>query len=103
MVNEEIHLRVNAIHRLTTVIYSIGNEATVSKLIPYLTELIDQEDDEVLYAIAEEIGKIFEILTDKTVFLPLLEKLAGSSETVVRERSTQSLNLICEKLSPAEI
>ena len=57
----------------------------------------------MLYAIAEEIGTVFELLNDKTVFLTLLEKLAGSSETVVRERATESLNLICEKLSPAEI
>ena len=53
---EEIHLRVNAIHRLKTVILSIGDKDTKEQLIPYLGELIYTEDDEVLFAIAEEIG-----------------------------------------------
>jgi hypothetical protein len=39
----------------------------------------------VLYAIAEEIGKVFLLLNDKTQFLGVLEALAGCSETVVRE------------------
>ena len=103
MGNEEIHLRVNAIHRMTTVIYSIGNDDTVTKLIPYLAELIKTEDDEVLFAIAEEIGKVFDILKDKTAFLSLLEALASESETVVREQATESLNKIVLKLSDAEI
>jgi len=36
MQTDEIHLRVNAIHRLKTVILSIGQAWTVSDLIPYL-------------------------------------------------------------------
>ena len=76
MQNEEVHLKVNAIHRLKTVILSIGKEETNSQLIPYIDELIKIEDDEVLFAIAEEIGKIFNLIDDKTVFLPTLETLA---------------------------
>ena len=53
---EEVSLKVNAIHRLRTVILSIGEDDTVNQLIPYLTELAKTEDDEVLYAIAEELG-----------------------------------------------
>ncbi len=56
MKNEEIHLKVNAVHRLKTVILSIGESRTVNELIPYLRELVKFEDDEVLFAIAEEIG-----------------------------------------------
>ena len=33
---EEIHIKVNAIHRLKTVIMSIGEQETISQLIPYL-------------------------------------------------------------------
>jgi len=33
---EEVHLKVNAIHRLKTVILCIGADETVKKLIPYL-------------------------------------------------------------------
>ena len=92
---EEIHLKVNAIHRLRTVIFDIGPSKTVNELIPYLEFLVGNEDDEVLYAIAEEIGKVFHLCTDKTLFMPLLKKLAGESETVVREEASRSLNAIC--------
>lgn len=33
---EEIHLKVNAIHRMKTVIMCIGVDETIKKLIPYL-------------------------------------------------------------------
>jgi len=85
MQNEEVHIKVNAIHRLKTVILSIGKEDTLAQLIPYIDDLIKVEDDEVLFAIAEELGKIFVLIDDKTVFLPQLETLAKQDETVVRE------------------
>lgn len=53
---DEIHLRVNAIHRMKTVILSITSDKVGSDLIPYLDALIKSEDDEVLFAIAEELG-----------------------------------------------
>ena len=53
-----------------------------------------REDDEVLFAIAEEIGKVFHLIGDKTIFLPLLEQLAESDETVVREEAVKSLTSI---------
>jgi hypothetical protein len=61
--------------------------------------LTNQEDDEVLFAIAEELGKIWELHPDKTLYFYLLEKLAKSDETVVREQSVRSLITISEQLS----
>ena len=101
--NEEIHIKVNAIHRLKTVILSIGVDETVTSLIPYIDDIIDKEDDEVLFAVAEELGHVFTLLPDKTRFLPCLEKLAKHDETVVREQSAHSLIKICNELSDAEI
>ena len=100
---EEIHIKVNAIHRLKTVIHSLGPDHTVAKLIPYLSHLISTEDDEVLFAIAEELGQCFDLMTDKTVFLPLLEQLAREDETVVREQAVRSLTSISDALGDAEI
>ena len=115
MANEEIHIKVNAIHRLKTVILSIGLDETIATLIPYIDgkyqntshefslELIKSEDDEVLFAVAEELGKVFPLIPDKTVFLPSLETLAKKDETVVREQAAKSLTTISENLSDAEI
>ena len=72
METEEIHLKVNAIHRMKTVIMVLGTDETIKKLIPYLEcmiisyqklttylALVEKEDDEVLFAIAEELGKVW--------------------------------------------
>lgn len=40
METEEIHLKVNVIHRLKTVIMILGVDDTVKKLIPYLESKI---------------------------------------------------------------
>lgn len=69
----------------------------------YLTDLIKTEDDEVLFAIAEELGDVFTLITDKTVFLNLLENLCRQDETVVREQAAKSLITICHNLTDAEI
>jgi serine/threonine-protein phosphatase 2A regulatory subunit A len=115
MSTEEIHLKVNAIHRLKIVVLCLGQADSVSQLLPYLDckylnlkcqlylALVNQEDDEVLFAIAEELGKVWELHNDKTVYLPLLEKLAKSDETVVREQAARSLISISEALTDAEI
>jgi len=76
MTTEEVHLKVNAVHRLKTVILSIGPAETTNTLLPYLETLANEQDDEVLFAIAEELGDCWSLLSDKTIFLPLLEKLA---------------------------
>ena len=103
MSNEEIHIKVNAIHRLKTVVLNMGVDETITKVIPYMASLIKLEDDEVLFAIAEEIRNIFMLIPDSTIFLPLLEELASQSETVVREEAAKSLNRISKELSDAEI
>lgn len=44
---------------MQTVVMSIGQDDTVSQLVPYIDELIQNEDDETNFAIAEELGKVF--------------------------------------------
>ena len=36
MQTEDIHLKVNAVHRLKTVVLSLGQSDTVNQLLPYL-------------------------------------------------------------------
>lgn len=84
MIVDEIHLKVNAIHRLKTVAYAVSREDFRNQLVPYLDKLINTECDEVLFSIASELGQrnIAEA-GGIDVIAPLLEKLAKSDETVV--------------------
>ena len=69
----------------------------------HILDLIRTEDDEVLFAIAEELGKIHVQLENKIALLPLLETLCSADETVVREQAVKSLSKIAECLSASDI
>ena len=103
MKTDEVHLKVNAVHRMKTVILCIGVEDATKKMVEYLGNLVKIEDDEVLFAIAEELGICWDLLPDKTIFLPLLEKLCQSDETVVREQAAKSMATISVQLTDQEM
>ena len=65
--------------------------------------MVRKEEDEVLFAIAEELGKIYTFLENKLVLLPLLEALCSTDETVVREQGVKSLFKIADALSGNDI
>ena len=83
---------------------SISREDYRNTLIPYVDKLIGEECDEVLFSIAAELG-VYEIVEagGVDVCIPLLEKLAKSDETVVREQAAISINQIADQISEADI
>jgi len=104
MENDEIAYRVNAIHRLKTIVTLIGGEQFKNQLLPYLESLIKKEDDEVLFAIADELGNISNLLFGGyTILIPALETLASVEETVVRDAAVKSLQTLSGLLSDSEI
>ncbi len=59
---------MNTIHRLKTVVLAMNKQSVTELLIPFLectghltkpTALLHKEEDEVLFSIAEELGKIW--------------------------------------------
>lgn len=81
---------MNAIHRISTIALALGPERARDELIPFLRENVDDEDDEVLLALAEELGKGMEEFVGgkdhgHVLFIPL-EHLAVAEETLVRDK-----------------
>mmetsp|Transcript_15601 Transcript_15601/g.13329 ORF Transcript_15601/g.13329 Transcript_15601/m.13329 type:complete len:210 (+) Transcript_15601:60-689(+) len=104
MENDEVSIRVNAIHRLKTVVTVMGSDSFKSQLLPYIESLIKKEDDEVLFAIAEELGSVSSLLSGSClVLLPALETLASVEETVVRDKAVSSLSSITKLMQDNEI
>lgn len=67
---------------------ALGPERTRDELIPFLQDSLDDED-EVLLALAEELGSFTEYVGGKEyahVTLSPLESLAGMEETLVRDK-----------------
>ena len=55
---DEVAARVNAIHKVRIVASILGVEGIKTTLLPFLDQLIKKEEDEVLFAIADEIGNL---------------------------------------------
>ncbi|KAL1961330.1 hypothetical protein VTO42DRAFT_58 [Malbranchea cinnamomea] len=103
--HDDVLLRLNAIHRLSTIALALGPERTRDELIPFLDDSVEDED-EVLTALGEELGNFVEYVGGPEyghVLLSPLENLAGIEEPLVREKAVESLNKICEELSPQQI
>jgi len=103
--NEDIQLRLNSIRRLSTIAVALGAERTRNELIPFLNESIDDED-EVLMALADELGNFAEYVGGPafaSTLLTPLETLATVEETIVREKAVSSLNKVAEQLSDAHV
>jgi serine/threonine-protein phosphatase 2A regulatory subunit A len=102
--NEDVQLRLNSIRRLPVISKALGTERTRLELIPYLNDSIDDED-EVLLAMAEELGKFVPYVGGPhhaTCLLVPLESLCNVEEAVVREKAVASLNAIAKEL-PREL
>jgi serine/threonine-protein phosphatase 2A regulatory subunit A len=87
--SEDVQLRLNAIHRVSTIALALGPDRAREELIPFLQESSDDED-EVLLALAEELGRGFDEYIGGPehahVLLPPLEHLSTVEETLVRDK-----------------
>lgn len=103
--HDDVLLRLNAIHRLSTIALALGPDRTRDELIPFLDESVEDED-EVLTALSEELGGLVEHVGGPEhahVLLSPLENLAAIEEPLVREKAVESLNKICRELSQQQV
>lgn len=104
--SEDVQLRLNAIHRISTIALALGPDRAREELIVFLQESVDDED-EVLLALAEELGRDFEeYLGGKDyahLLLGPLENLSAVEETVVRDKATESITKVAAVLSKSQI
>ena len=88
--SEDVQLRLNAIHRISTIALALGPERAREELIPFLQDSVDDED-EVLLALAEELGRNFEEYIGVPEYVHLLlgplENLSAVEETLVRDKA----------------
>ncbi|KAF9456375.1 armadillo-type protein [Collybia nuda] len=104
--SEDVQLRLNAIHSLPTIALALGPDRAREELIPFLQDSVDDED-EVLLALAEELGRNFEEYVGGKEFahtlLGPLENLSAVEETLVRDKAAESIAKIAIILSQAQV
>lgn len=104
--HDDVASRVQAMKRLDTIAIALGPERTRKELIPFLEDVIPEDEDEVIAIAAEELGKFVPLVGGNqfsTILIPVLEKISACEEPIVREKSVESLNKISESLNDEEV
>jgi len=103
--NEEVEIRLNSVRRLGTIAVALGLDRTRNELIPFLTDL-GEDEDEVQAVLAEELGNFVDHVGGPdfaACLLPPLEQLSEQEETVVRNKAVQSLIKIANQMKPEAV
>uniref|UniRef100_A0A0G4H473 Phosphatase PP2A regulatory subunit A/Splicing factor 3B subunit 1-like HEAT repeat domain-containing protein n=1 Tax=Chromera velia CCMP2878 TaxID=1169474 RepID=A0A0G4H473_9ALVE len=103
--HEDTQARLNAIRQLGTICVALGPERTCEELVPFLSELID-DDDEILIAVSEQLGNLVEAVGGPEhahVLLAPLEELANVEEAMVRSQASRSFCTLIESMPPSHI
>ncbi|CAG9329304.1 unnamed protein product [Blepharisma stoltei] len=98
---EDHNTRLHAINSLEQIAEAIGDIRTRQELVPYINELLEDDNQEVLLAIASKLGDLSNYvggLDYLACLLPPLQSLSRSEETVVQDKAVQSINKIAEQL-----
>lgn len=93
-------------HRLSTIALALGEERTRLELIPFLEEVTQEDEDEVLTVLAEELGNFIPYIGGPEYAYKListLESLSAMEEPLVRDKAVESLNKIIETQTPEQI
>ncbi|KAF6012661.1 hypothetical protein HII12_002183 [Brettanomyces bruxellensis] len=104
--HDDVAARVQAMKRLDTIAIALGPERTRKELIPFLEDVIPEDEDEVIAIAAEELGKFVSLVGGPEYapqLVPVLEKISACEEPIVREKAVASLNLISKSLSDEQI
>lgn len=104
--HDDISNRIDAMKKLDTIALAMGPERTRDELIPFLTEVAQDDEDEVFAVLADELGEFVPFIGGPefaAILLPALEILASTEETLVRDKAVASLNSIACELSEEQI
>jgi len=103
--HDDLQLRVNAIKQLRTIATALGPERTREELLPFLQEIID-DDDDVLIAMAEQLGNGVALVGGSAYCHHLigpLEELCHVEEITVREKALEALTSIAKEMSSDQV
>eukprot|EP00297_Palpitomonas_bilix_P003329 CAMPEP_0113888016 /NCGR_PEP_ID=MMETSP0780_2-20120614/12591_1 /TAXON_ID=652834 /ORGANISM="Palpitomonas bilix" /LENGTH=574 /DNA_ID=CAMNT_0000876725 /DNA_START=146 /DNA_END=1870 /DNA_ORIENTATION=- /assembly_acc=CAM_ASM_000599 len=99
--DDDIETRIAAMKRLRTIGIALGPDRARAELLPFLLECTEG-DDEVLMALAEQLGGFVELVGGPQYapnVLRVLEVLCEVEETCVREKAVISTHQVADKIS----
>eukprot|EP01138_Halocafeteria_seosinensis_P002055 gb/GECG01002104.1/.p1 GENE.gb/GECG01002104.1/~~gb/GECG01002104.1/.p1 ORF type:complete len:615 (+),score=93.63 gb/GECG01002104.1/:1-1845(+) len=103
--HEDVQYRLNSMQKLTVIAEALGPQRTRDELLPFLGSSID-DDDEVLVAMAEQLGQLVPYIGGNEYAYKLLgplEKLAHVEEMAVRDKTIEGLNKIASEMPTKDL
>ena len=102
---DDVQIRLRSIEKLDIIAQALGPERTREELVPFISETV-YDDDEVLLSLAERLGNLIpEVggLEHAHTLLQPLETLSTVEETIVRDKTVESINKIAQQVAPNHI
>jgi serine/threonine-protein phosphatase 2A regulatory subunit A len=99
--HDEFSLRISAMKKLQLIAAALRQERCRDELIPFLEDVTQEDEDEVLTVLAEELANLVPYIGGPEyshLLIPSLETLSCMEEPVVRDKAVESINRICEGL-----
>eukprot|EP01083_Nonionella_stella_P064093 166751_1 len=111
LMKDDPAVRIKAIRSLPIISKALGEERTRNELIPYITQMID-DDDEVLLVLIEEIYRLLTLqliggsssLNNEFSYclIPPFERLCQVEEKIIRDEATSKFGQIIHDMPYAE-
>ncbi|CAD8092055.1 unnamed protein product [Paramecium sonneborni] len=99
--SDDPNLKINAVTKIVSIAQILGPTRTCSELIPYLIDIIEEQDneDEFLIKLAQELVNLKPHTGSNTHLLNApLEILSSMEEPLVREKAVESLLLLADDM-----
>ncbi len=99
--SEDQATKLHAIDNLEKVASAIGDYRTREELVPYMGEMLEDDNDEVLLALANKLGDLAQWVGGQrhlACLLPWLQILASNEEEVIRDKAVTSIGKVAALL-----
>ena len=108
MRNSDLSIRLNAFRSLPHIAQAMGTEKTRKQLIPYVSVLVENcdDDDEVLLLLASILGGMVDEVGGAEfahALLQPLEQLTGADDAAVRNKAVESIGKLIAQMSEAHV
>ncbi|ODV67727.1 ARM repeat-containing protein [Hyphopichia burtonii NRRL Y-1933] len=104
--HDDVSNRVEAMQKLDTIAIALGPERTLTELMPFLTDVAQDDEEEVFAVLAEKLGDFIPLVGGHQNCEPLIQilsLLASTEEPIVRDTAIDSLHKISLQLTDDEI
>ncbi|KAM3131083.1 hypothetical protein pb186bvf_016781 [Paramecium bursaria] len=99
--SDDANLKINAVSKITSIAQILGEKRTQQELLPYLIEIIEEQDneDEFLIKLAQEILNLKKYIGGNLkahLLIAPLEILSSMEEALVREKAVEILSQLAQ-------